>query len=127
MRSFYHSDPTLHGEFKTAQTGFVCSRSPKRTPVRKPEDKLHAKDLFCLPFASLIFLLRVCFRYECFKYKKTINYPLLFLLLAYSIGVSIVSEICLTRNCFYKEVGYLQTVNSPTAFLSLLHFRQSSA
>ncbi|XP_063162026.1 alkaline ceramidase 3 isoform X2 [Candoia aspera] len=28
--------------------------------------------------------------YECFKYKKTINYPLLFLLIAYSIGVSIV-------------------------------------
>ncbi|KAH0625255.1 hypothetical protein JD844_033631, partial [Phrynosoma platyrhinos] len=31
--------------------------------------------------------------YECFKYKKTINYPLLFLLLAYSIGVTIVSSV----------------------------------
>lgn len=33
-----------------------------------------------------------CSRYECFKYKNTVNYPMLFILITYSFIVSIVSN-----------------------------------
>lgn len=40
-------------------------------------------------------------RYECFKYKNTVNYPLLFLLITYSFVVSIVSHFfeCIISTC----------------------------
>lgn len=42
---------------------------------------------------SLSFILSS--RYECFKYKNTVNYALLFLLITYSVVVSIVSNFFL--------------------------------
>lgn len=57
-----------------------CDNTPWKT------QPLHAKWWML----SLSFMF--CSRYECFKYKNTVNYPLLFLLITYSFVVSIVSN-----------------------------------
>uniref|UniRef100_A0A8D0L755 Alkaline ceramidase n=1 Tax=Sphenodon punctatus TaxID=8508 RepID=A0A8D0L755_SPHPU len=55
--------------------------------------------------------------YECFKYKNTVNYLLLFLLIAYSLGVSLV-YLKLKQPVFHQVILY--TLQIACIFKSLL-------